>query len=306
MVRLTSFLLRSFADSSRVLTEFDLSTTDDATDSQTASFSSSPASRPSRPALTGAAGSTGASGKPGPTNSGGGNNARPSSSNSASNPSPSSSGGSTDPFASACLAAHNDFRATHHADPLTWNDTLAAAAEKWTKNCVWEHSGGKVGPVRAAQPLSPGGLADEGICVVRREPVHGRPSRSERSTGPKTRNRILVRLLLDRFSLLLTPLATGTTRRRCTTTTTRVLRTIPVTFVPLPLSSTRSTAEQLALRSSRRRSGKRQLSSGATTASATASCKADNWACVSVIPPPTAAEADSGGIPRVSWFARSV
>ncbi|CDR43888.1 RHTO0S08e07536g2_1 [Rhodotorula toruloides] len=94
----------------------------------------------------GAAGSTGASGKPGPTNSGGGNNARPSSSNSASNPSPSSSGGSTDPFASACLAAHNDFRATHHADPLTWNDTLAAAAEKWTKNCVWEHSGGKVGP----------------------------------------------------------------------------------------------------------------------------------------------------------------
>ncbi|KAJ8294754.1 Repressed by EFG1 protein 1 [Rhodotorula toruloides] len=126
--------------------EFDLSTTDDATDSQTASFSSSPASRPSRPALTGAAGSTGASGKPGPTNSGGGNNARPSSSNSASNPSPSSSGGSTDPFASACLAAHNDFRATHHADPLTWNDTLAAAAEKWTKNCVWEHSGGKVGP----------------------------------------------------------------------------------------------------------------------------------------------------------------
>ncbi|BGP31478.1 hypothetical protein JCM10296v2_003243 [Rhodotorula toruloides] len=120
--------------------ESDASATDDATDPQTASPSaSSGSSRPSRPALTG-------SGKPSPTNNGSNNNPKPSSSDSASNPSPSSGGGSTDSFASACLAAHNDFRATHHADPLAWNDTLAAAAEKWTKNCVWEHSAGKVGP----------------------------------------------------------------------------------------------------------------------------------------------------------------
>ncbi|EGU12991.1 Glutaredoxin [Rhodotorula toruloides ATCC 204091] len=138
----------SAAGNSGAASDSNASATDDATDSQTASPSSSSASsRPSRPAPTGSGGTAGSSGKPSPTNSGGStNNPKPSSSNSASNPSPSSGGGSTDSFASACLAAHNDFRATHHADPLAWNATLAAAAEKWTKNCQWKHSGGAVGP----------------------------------------------------------------------------------------------------------------------------------------------------------------
>ncbi|KAK1217744.1 hypothetical protein PQX77_019586 [Marasmius sp. AFHP31] len=43
------------------------------------------------------------------------------------------------------LEAHNSFRAQHGADPLTWNDSLASAAETWAKGCVFEHSNGKVG-----------------------------------------------------------------------------------------------------------------------------------------------------------------
>ncbi|KAG8735609.1 hypothetical protein FRC12_017980 [Ceratobasidium sp. 428] len=45
----------------------------------------------------------------------------------------------------AYLKGHNDIRAQHGAVPLTWADDLAAAAVKWAGNCVWEHSGGKVG-----------------------------------------------------------------------------------------------------------------------------------------------------------------
>ncbi|KAG0658290.1 hypothetical protein C6P46_005841 [Rhodotorula mucilaginosa] len=55
-------------------------------------------------------------------------------------------GDSKDPFVQDCLSEHNTFRATHHADPLVWNTTIQAAAQKWADHCVWEHSGGKVGP----------------------------------------------------------------------------------------------------------------------------------------------------------------
>ena len=44
------------------------------------------------------------------------------------------------------LNAHNDFRAQHGAAPLTWSDTLANAAQSWADRCVFEHSGGAVGP----------------------------------------------------------------------------------------------------------------------------------------------------------------
>ncbi|KAK7441982.1 hypothetical protein VKT23_016260 [Stygiomarasmius scandens] len=44
------------------------------------------------------------------------------------------------------LQIHNDLRTQHGADPLSWNDTLADAAQTWANNCVWEHSGGEVGP----------------------------------------------------------------------------------------------------------------------------------------------------------------
>ena len=44
------------------------------------------------------------------------------------------------------LKAHNDERAQHGAVALTWDDTLAAAAQKWANNCVFQHSGGSLGP----------------------------------------------------------------------------------------------------------------------------------------------------------------
>ncbi|KAF7303385.1 PR-1-like protein [Mycena indigotica] len=41
------------------------------------------------------------------------------------------------------LKFHNDIRANHKGDPLSWNDTLSAAAQKVADTCVFEHSGGK-------------------------------------------------------------------------------------------------------------------------------------------------------------------
>ena len=65
----------------------------------------------------------------------------------------SSSGG---PLVDDSLKGHNDFRATHHADALAWNDTLAEAAQRWVENCVFEHSGGSLlsGQVRPSSSLS--------------------------------------------------------------------------------------------------------------------------------------------------------
>jgi hypothetical protein len=48
--------------------------------------------------------------------------------------------------ASAYLAAHNGFRAQHGASPLTWSTTLAAKAQEWANRCVFQHSGGSLGP----------------------------------------------------------------------------------------------------------------------------------------------------------------
>jgi pathogenesis-related protein 1 len=44
------------------------------------------------------------------------------------------------------LDLHNTLRAQHHADALTWNQTLSDAAASWAGKCVFEHSGGKLGP----------------------------------------------------------------------------------------------------------------------------------------------------------------
>lgn len=63
---------------------------------------------------------------------------------------PAATGGGSDDqtnlsdFAQKCLKAHNDFRATHSAPALVWNDTLAKGAEQWTAECIWEHSGDKI------------------------------------------------------------------------------------------------------------------------------------------------------------------
>jgi len=44
------------------------------------------------------------------------------------------------------LQAHNDFRAQHGAAALTWNDNMAGSAQGWANQCVFEHSGGTLGP----------------------------------------------------------------------------------------------------------------------------------------------------------------
>ncbi|KAI0348617.1 PR-1-like protein [Trametopsis cervina] len=46
----------------------------------------------------------------------------------------------------AYLNAHNTIRAQHGASPLTWSDTAAAKAQQWANNCVFQHSGGTLGP----------------------------------------------------------------------------------------------------------------------------------------------------------------
>jgi hypothetical protein len=37
-------------------------------------------------------------------------------------------------------------RAQHGAAPLTWSDELASKAQQWANGCVFEHSGGTLGP----------------------------------------------------------------------------------------------------------------------------------------------------------------
>ncbi|THH21481.1 hypothetical protein EW146_g94 [Bondarzewia mesenterica] len=47
---------------------------------------------------------------------------------------------------SAYLTAHNTIRAEHGAADLTWSNDLAAAAQTWADKCIFEHSGGSLGP----------------------------------------------------------------------------------------------------------------------------------------------------------------
>ncbi|KAG6873666.1 hypothetical protein C0995_012600 [Termitomyces sp. Mi166 len=44
------------------------------------------------------------------------------------------------------LSSHNTVRAQHGAAPLAWNNTLASKAQTWANRCVFEHSGGSLGP----------------------------------------------------------------------------------------------------------------------------------------------------------------
>nr|QVT77533.1 pathogenesis-related protein 1 [Moniliophthora perniciosa]QVT77534.1 pathogenesis-related protein 1 [Moniliophthora perniciosa] len=53
------------------------------------------------------------------------------------------------------LRMHNDLRAKHKADPLEWDDRLAAAAQQWADQCVFEHSTGQLGDL--GENLSVGG-----------------------------------------------------------------------------------------------------------------------------------------------------
>ncbi|EIM92857.1 PR-1-like protein [Stereum hirsutum FP-91666 SS1] len=57
----------------------------------------------------------------------------------------SSSGTSSDTI-TQYLTAHNTVRAQHGASDLTWSDELASAAQSYSAKCVFQHSGGTLGP----------------------------------------------------------------------------------------------------------------------------------------------------------------
>ncbi|TCD63996.1 hypothetical protein EIP91_004698 [Steccherinum ochraceum] len=61
-------------------------------------------------------------------------------------PDNSSNGGTSDSDISAYLSAHNTVRAQHGAAALTWSDNLASKAQQWANGCVFQHSGGTLGP----------------------------------------------------------------------------------------------------------------------------------------------------------------
>jgi uncharacterized protein YkwD len=46
----------------------------------------------------------------------------------------------------AYLNGHNTLRAAHKASALTWNQTLSDKAASWAGKCVFQHSGGSLGP----------------------------------------------------------------------------------------------------------------------------------------------------------------
>ncbi|KAF8807576.1 PR-1-like protein, partial [Phlegmacium glaucopus] len=58
----------------------------------------------------------------------------------------SAAGGTSSADIQAYLTAHNSVRAQHGAVPLTWSDTMASKAQQWANGCVFQHSGGTLGP----------------------------------------------------------------------------------------------------------------------------------------------------------------
>ena len=53
------------------------------------------------------------------------------------------------------LNGHNDFRASHGASPLSWDNTLADYANNQASRCVFEHSGGPYGGAPSYIPSLP-------------------------------------------------------------------------------------------------------------------------------------------------------
>lgn len=58
----------------------------------------------------------------------------------------SSDDGLTDSQQATFLSLHNSIRSEHGAAALTWSSDLAAAAKGWADKCVFQHSGGSLGP----------------------------------------------------------------------------------------------------------------------------------------------------------------
>lgn len=61
-------------------------------------------------------------------------------------PEPSPAAPASSPDVAAYLDPHNAARGEHGAAPLSWSDDLAAVAQRWASNCVFQHSGGSLGP----------------------------------------------------------------------------------------------------------------------------------------------------------------
>lgn len=57
---------------------------------------------------------------------------------------PASTQAASSPNAQAYLDPHNTARAAHGANPVTWDDNLAALAQQWVNGCKFEHSGGSL------------------------------------------------------------------------------------------------------------------------------------------------------------------
>lgn len=47
---------------------------------------------------------------------------------------------SLDDFKDTVLKVSNDYRSSHDAKPLVWNNTLTTYARKWAETCIWKHS----------------------------------------------------------------------------------------------------------------------------------------------------------------------
>ncbi|GJJ08968.1 hypothetical protein Clacol_003189 [Clathrus columnatus] len=106
--------------------------------------SSSPASKPSssppaQPPST-------PSSAPVSIGSGGGSSNQGNQGQSSDNSGFSSSGGTSPSDIQAYLTGHNNARAQHGAAPLTYSQSLAAKAQQWANGCLFQHSGGTLGP----------------------------------------------------------------------------------------------------------------------------------------------------------------
>ncbi|RPD62842.1 PR-1-like protein [Lentinus tigrinus ALCF2SS1-6] len=65
---------------------------------------------------------------------------------------------------SAYLSAHNTVRSQHRVSALTWSSDLAAKAQSWANGCVFQHSGGKLGPY--GENLAAGTGSSYGIATA--------------------------------------------------------------------------------------------------------------------------------------------